>query len=54
MKVFGRCCRKLLYLGLASMVFPEHLEQECINKGIAVIKQVGDNVVINDENLRFF
>jgi hypothetical protein len=43
-----------IYLGLASMIFPFYLEQECMNEGIAIIKQVGDMVVINDEHLRVF
>jgi hypothetical protein len=42
------------YLGLASMSFYPELEQECINQGIAIIKQVGDNVVINDSGLKVF
>jgi len=43
-----------IYLGLASLSFYPELEQECIEQGIAVIKQVGDNVVINDTNLKVF
>jgi hypothetical protein len=43
-----------IYLGLASMAFYPELEQECINQGIAIIKQVGDNVIINDAHLRAF
>jgi len=43
-----------IYLGLASMVFYPELEQECINQGIAIIKQVGDNVIINDAHLKVF
>jgi len=43
-----------IYLGLATMVFYPELEQECISEGIAVIKQVGDSVVINDEHLKVF
>ena len=43
-----------VYLGLATMVFYPELEQECINQGIAVIKQVGDTVVINDAHLKVF
>jgi hypothetical protein len=43
-----------IYLGLATMVFYPELEQECINQGIAVVKQVGDTVVINDKNLKIF
>ena len=43
-----------IFLGLASMAFYPDLEQECINEGIAIIKQVGDTVVINDTNLKAF
>jgi len=43
-----------IYLGLASMSFYPELEQECIDQGIAVIKQAGDTVVINDTNLKVF
>jgi len=43
-----------IYLGLASMSFFPELEQECIEQGIAVIKQIGDKVVINDTNLKVF
>jgi hypothetical protein len=43
-----------IYLGFASMSFYKELEQECIKQGIAVIKQVGDAVVINDKNLKVF
>jgi hypothetical protein len=43
-----------IYLGFASMSFYEELEQECIDEGIAVIKQVGENVVINDAHLKVF
>ena len=43
-----------IYLGLATNVFYPELEQECINKGIAIIKQVGDTVVINDGHLKVF
>jgi len=43
-----------IYLGLASLSFYPELEQECIEHGIAVIKQVGDTVIINDEGLKVF
>ena len=43
-----------VYLGLATMVFYPKLEEGCIKEGIAVIKQVGDNVVINDKHLKVF
>jgi hypothetical protein len=43
-----------IYLGLASMSFYPEMEQECIQQGIAVIKQVGNTVVINDKHLKVF
>ena len=43
-----------IYLGLASMAFYPELEQACINNGIAIIKQVGDKVIINDKHLKVF
>ena len=43
-----------IYLGLASMSFHPDVEEECIHQGIAVIKQVGDTVVINDAHLKVF
>jgi len=43
-----------IYLGLASISFYPTLEQKCTEQGIAVIKQVGDSVVINDAHLKVF
>ena len=43
-----------IFLGLASMAFYNELEQECINEGIAIVKQVGDAVIINDKHLKAF
>jgi hypothetical protein len=43
-----------VYLGLATMAFYPELEQECINQGVAIIKQSGDSVIINDNHLRAF
>ena len=43
-----------IYLGLASLSFYSELEKECIKEGIAVIKQVGDTMVINDGHLKVF
>ena len=43
-----------IYLGLASMAFYPELEQACVDNGIAIIKQVGDKVVINDKHLKVF
>jgi len=43
-----------IYLGFAAMVSDKTIEQNCINNGIAVIKQVGDVVVICDDNIKAF
>lgn len=43
-----------IYLALASMAFYPKLEEECIKQGIAMVKQVGDTVVISDEHLKVF
>ena len=43
-----------VYLGLATLAFYPQLEQRCMDEGIAIIKQVGDTVVINDEHLKVF
>lgn len=40
-----------IYLGLASLAFYPELEQECHSNGIAIIKQVGETVVIDDSCL---
>ena len=41
-----------LYLGLAGMHINITAEREAIKQGIAVIKQVGDNMVVNDAHLK--
>lgn len=43
-----------IYLALASMSFYPELEQQCMAQGIAVVKQVGDTVVIRDEQMKSF
>jgi len=43
-----------IYLGLAAMSFDTGVEDETVKNGIAIIKQVGDTVVISDENLKIF
>ena len=43
---------RTLYLGLASMAFYQELEEECKRLGIAIIKQVGDAIVVNHEHLK--
>ena len=43
-----------VYLGIASLVFDTQVEAECEKNGIAIIKQEGDSVIINDTNLKAF
>jgi hypothetical protein len=43
-----------VYLGLATLISSDRIEQECIREGIAFVKQVGNSVVINDKNLKIF
>jgi len=43
-----------VYLGIASLVFDDQVETECEKNGIAIIKQEGNSVVINDKNLKAF
>ena len=43
-----------IYLGLASMAFYPELEAECTKNGIAIVKQDGDTVIINNDNLKAF
>ena len=43
-----------IYLGLAAMAFEKDVDDHCISEGVAVLKQVGDTVVINDEHLKTF
>jgi hypothetical protein len=43
-----------IYLGLAGMSFDSKVDQELKKEGIAIIKQVGDNVIIYDDNLKTF
>jgi hypothetical protein len=42
------------YLGIASLSFDKNIENIIQKAGIAVIKQVGDKMVINSENLKAF
>lgn len=43
-----------IYLGLSSLTFYDVLEDELKKNGIAIIKQVGDKVVIWDEELKTY
>jgi hypothetical protein len=45
---------KTVYLALAGMSFNPLTEKACSDNGIAIIKQVGDAVVINDKHLKAF
>lgn len=51
---FPEYSRHQIFLGLASLSFCSELEQECMEQGIAVIKQMGDAVVMNDTSLKVF
>jgi len=43
-----------VYLALAALTINRHCQSECIKQGIAVIKPVGDTVVIKNEHLKEF
>ena len=43
-----------LYIGLAALHFDAETENESIEQGVAIIKQIGDNMVINDAHLKVF
>jgi hypothetical protein len=43
-----------IYLGLASMAFYPDLEKACKESGVAIIKQKGENIVINDKHLKAY
>ena len=43
-----------LYLGIAALSFKENVENVIHKEGIAVIKQIGDKMVINSKNLKEF
>jgi len=43
-----------IYLALAALTINVNLERECIKQGIAVIKQVGDKVIVYDKHLKAF
>jgi len=51
---FPKYQKHKVYLGLATMAFYPKLEEECIKEGIAVIKQLGDTIIINEEHLKAF
>ena len=46
--------RKKIYLAMAGLSFHEEAEEDCRLEGIAIIKQKGDTIVIEDENIKTF
>ena len=46
--------KKKLYLAMASLSFHPLTEKACKDNGIAIMKQVGDTLVVTDENLKTF
>jgi hypothetical protein len=46
--------KKKLYLAMASLSFHPLTEKACSDSGIAIMKQVGNTVVVSDENLKVF
>ena len=51
---FPRYNDKSIYLALAGMSFNPLTEKACVDNGIAIIKQVGEALVINDKHLKVF
>jgi len=53
-KLFPQYKDYAIYLGLAGLHVYKNAEDEALKHGIAVIKQVGKNRIINDEHLKTF
>jgi len=53
-KFLPRYNDRKLYLGIASLSFMKVTESKIMERGIAVIKQVGDKMVVYDKNLKVF
>ena len=51
---FPEHSKKKLYLAMASMSFHPLTEKACSDNGIAIMKQVGNTLVVIDENLKVF
>ena len=43
-----------IYLGFASNSFYKKVENECKKNGIAIIKQAGDTMIMNEENIKIY
>jgi len=53
-KFLPRYSKRKLYLGIASLSFRKVTEKSIMEQGIAVIRQVGDKLVVYDKNLKAF
>jgi len=52
--IFQHYANHKIYLGYAAFSFKKETEQFYIDNGIAIIKQVGDTIIIQDEHLKTF
>ena len=43
-----------VFLALAALTINQNIQRECIKQGIAIIKQVGDTIVVKNEHLKVF
>jgi len=53
-QLFPEYANYSIYLGLAGLRIDKTIETQAKEKGIAIIKQVGKNMVIHDEHLKVF
>jgi hypothetical protein len=53
-QLFPEHAHYVIYLGLAGLHVNVTAEKEAIKQGVAVIKQVGKNMIINDTHLKVF
>jgi hypothetical protein len=53
-KLFPQYAHLDIYLGLAALHVDNDAEIEALKQGVAIIKQIGDNMVIYDEHLKTF
>jgi hypothetical protein len=51
---FSKYANHKIYLAMSAMSFEDNVEKECAQAGIAVIKQVGGEIEINDEHIKVF
>jgi hypothetical protein len=53
-KLFPEHSNLIIYLGLAGMSMKPEVKKEAMDNGIAVVKQVGGNMVLYDKDLKIF